>query len=220
MKRILIVDDETLLLCSLSKGLIKDDVEVKGASTGKEALREIRDHQYNVCLLDIGLPDITGLDIMKTVKKIAPECKVIIMTANEIDSDMMKDIREHACFFLPKPFELAHARSVIDQILGSDMSAAGQGTPPNILQKRKYQRIKLEKTISCTTVGGTSERIHHFQAQVVDISIAGIGISTDQRVGCGLMIRFSNGIDHSAGVVKWCSILENNAAIRAGIQFI
>jgi two-component system response regulator (stage 0 sporulation protein F) len=120
MKKVLIVDDETLILYSLAKTLRKEDIEVNTLATGREALSAIEEHVYDLCMLDIHLPDIPGLDIMHAVNKIAPATKIVIMTANEVDDDMMVTIKEHACLFLAKPFDLFQVRSLVNTILNED----------------------------------------------------------------------------------------------------
>ena len=117
MKNILIVDDEDLICYSLSAALRRNDTFVKTASCGKDALTEIGRNFYNLCFLDIRLPDADGLDLMKTVHETSPATKIIIMsimTANEIDEDLMSDIQKNSWFFLPKPFELGDVRLLVD----------------------------------------------------------------------------------------------------------
>lgn len=115
MKNILIVDDEELICYSLSAALRRNDTFVKTASCGKDALTEIRRTFYNLCFLDIRLPDADGLDLMKTVRETSPATKIIIMTANEIEEDLMRDIQKHSWYFLPKPFELEDVRLLVDR---------------------------------------------------------------------------------------------------------
>src|SRR4030065_170245 len=100
MKKILVADDELLILYALSRALQGAQTEVKTVRTGKDALREIKDHSYDLCILDIYLPDMVGLDLVDILNKTAPATKIIVMTASEVDADMMKTIRENSCSFL------------------------------------------------------------------------------------------------------------------------
>jgi DNA-binding NtrC family response regulator len=115
MKNILIVDDEDLIRHSLSAALRGNDTLVKTASCGKDALVEIRRDFYNLCFLDIRLPDACGLELMKTVHEASPATKIIIMTADEIDEDLMGDIQKNSWCFLPKPFELEDVRLLVNR---------------------------------------------------------------------------------------------------------
>jgi DNA-binding NtrC family response regulator len=115
MKNILIVDDEDLLCYSLSAALRRNNIRVKTASCAQDALAEINRTFYNLCFLDIRLPDADGLALMKIVRKTSPETKIIIMTANEIEEDMIKDIEQNSWYFLPKPFELKDVRLLVNR---------------------------------------------------------------------------------------------------------
>jgi DNA-binding NtrC family response regulator len=119
MKRILIVDDEALILYSLSMMLDNNDREVTTVASGRAALEEINNHHYDLCLLDVHLPDMNGLDIMKIIKVVSPTTKIIIMTASEMAYTKMQLIRENAHYFMPKPFDLFQATACVNNLLSS-----------------------------------------------------------------------------------------------------
>ena len=117
MKRVLIVDDERLMLYGLSRYLSNDHTEIKTSETGKDALKEITSGFYDLCILDIHLPDTSGLDVMKEIRKISPETKVVIMTAHEITDDMKQEIKNNAYQFLSKPFDISQIKAVSETAL-------------------------------------------------------------------------------------------------------
>ena len=123
MKNILIVDDEDLIRYSLSSALSRNDTFVKTASCGKDALTEIGRNLYNLCFLDIHLPDADGLDLMKTFQAISPATKIVIMSASEIDDEELGNIRMNAWHFLPKPFELEDVQSLVKRNMMNDGAA-------------------------------------------------------------------------------------------------
>ncbi|HEY6011096.1 MAG TPA: response regulator [Nitrospirota bacterium] len=125
MKKILIVDDETLILYSLSKTLFDQDREIVTASTGKDALREIHDRAYDLCLLDLHLPDMSGLDIMKTLREVSPNTKIMIITGSMITESMMQSIQENAHLLITKPFDLDEVMTFADQLLTQTGPASG-----------------------------------------------------------------------------------------------
>ena len=112
LKRILIVDDEPLILQAFSKILRTEGVEVKTVATGKEALEEISSCFYDLCFLDIHLLDAPGLAIMKDVKDLSPRTYVAIMTSSYLDDDMKRDIDEGADYFVPKPFDISRIKEI------------------------------------------------------------------------------------------------------------
>ena len=119
MRRILIVDDERLLLHSLAKYLSNKNTDVKTVENGSEALKEITSSLYPLCFLDINLPDINGLEVMKQMKNLSQLTKVAVMTAGYVTDEMKKEIEDSADYFIAKPFDLSQITAIADEVLGS-----------------------------------------------------------------------------------------------------
>lgn len=117
MNRILIVDDEALLLQSLDKALKGEGHEVRIAETGGAALAEISDYSYQLCFLDIYLPDLNGVDVMKQINAISPKTKVVMMTSGTIAGSTKETIERDAYLFIPKPFDLLQIKMLTKRIL-------------------------------------------------------------------------------------------------------
>ena len=120
-KRILIVDDDPLILYAISKAICRDGVEIDAVSTGEEAIARINSCPYDLCFLDIYLPDLDGLSILYRLKEISPETKVVIMTASYVDDDMKKAIDDNADYFIPKPFEIFQIRAITESALKGEL---------------------------------------------------------------------------------------------------
>ncbi len=116
MKKILLVDDENLIRYSLSATLRRNGSEVTAVGNGKDALNEVNSTRYDICFLDVNLPDANGLELMKTVRQVSPATKIIIMTAVDLDERQMQNLRDCSSHFLPKPFDLEQVRSLVDGI--------------------------------------------------------------------------------------------------------
>src|SRR5450759_4359608 len=117
MKKILIVDDESLIRHSLAAALRQDDTYVKAVPCGNDALSQIDALFYQLCFLDVNLPDINGLDLMKTIKRSSPATKIIIMTAGVVDKpESVRSIQANADLFLAKPFDLDRVKRLVDRI--------------------------------------------------------------------------------------------------------
>jgi DNA-binding NtrC family response regulator len=112
--RVLVVDDEPLILWGISKFLEKKSM-VKTVATAEEALDEIRTKHYDLCFLDVVLPDMTGLDVMKIIYEQSPETKVAIMSGSSLNEDSKQEIEEYAYTFIEKPFDLSDIMEVIDK---------------------------------------------------------------------------------------------------------
>ncbi len=124
--RVLVVDDEDLIVYSLTHALRGDGLFVNGAGSAEEALGRIEDDCYDLCFLDRGLPGIDGLRALRFIKTQWPKTKVVLMTASTLTRDDEAVIAEYADGFLAKPFDLTHARTLAREILA--WSDAGEAT--------------------------------------------------------------------------------------------
>jgi ATP-dependent Lon protease len=135
MKKILIVDDEDLILLALSAALRQNGACVKTVSCGKDALAEIDRAFYDLCFLDIHLPDANGLELMKTVREASPATNIVMMSGDTLDDDAKKTMLKTARYFLPKPFDLEQVRSLAHGLLreerGGTDHAATRSYPDN-----------------------------------------------------------------------------------------
>jgi len=120
VKKILIVDDEPLICSVLSRAICKfidSPLEIITTERGEDALKKISEGFCDVCLLDINLPDLNGLDVMKKINEISPDTKIAIMTASCVDDDMKMTIEKGASLFLKKPVNLDKVKLFIKNIL-------------------------------------------------------------------------------------------------------
>src|SRR4051812_23597849 len=78
---VMIVDDERSILESLGKIFEREGVQVLSASDGATALDLLRKHRVGVLLTDLMMPGMTGMDLLKAARTVAPETEVVLMTA-------------------------------------------------------------------------------------------------------------------------------------------
>jgi DNA-binding NtrC family response regulator len=117
MKRILVVDDEQLLLQAFYRTLQTDLTEVTTVETGEAALSEIASSHYHLCFLDIYLPGMDGTEVLKRMRTISPKTKVIVMTAGIINDTMTETIEKNALMFITKPFDLLQVKMLTRSII-------------------------------------------------------------------------------------------------------
>ena len=105
-KKILIVDDEDVIRKFLKIHLNKWGYEVKEATDGVEALKQLGKDNFDLLICDILMPNKTGWEVMKEVRS-DPKTKdipVIVLTAKNEDSDMFKGYDLGASYYMTKPF--------------------------------------------------------------------------------------------------------------------
>jgi len=113
--RIMIVDDNQLILMSLSR-FLKKIALVKTASTAEEALEAIEEQHYDLCFLDFILPGMTGLDAMKIINEQFPNTKVAIMTGTLLNKALKEQVDDYAYTFIEKPFALSDIAGVVERV--------------------------------------------------------------------------------------------------------
>jgi diguanylate cyclase (GGDEF)-like protein len=107
MARVLVVDDDRLVLQLFVETLTEEGYDVDGASNGVEAMKLIRKNRYDVILTDLKLPDISGIEILRKVKERTPNVEVIIITAYGTVDSIVEAVKEGAFDFIVKPAELS-----------------------------------------------------------------------------------------------------------------
>lgn len=116
MNRILVVDDDGFFLQGFNKALQTVSTEVKTVETGNSALREIASCAYQLCFLDLCLPDLDGIEVLKKIKEVSPKTKVIVMTAGVVSSAVQESIERDAYMFIAKPLELLQVKMLARRI--------------------------------------------------------------------------------------------------------
>ncbi len=105
--RILLVEDDALLGNGLYAGLRRDDNIVDWVKNGETALLAIKETQFDCIILDLGLPKISGLEVLRHLRGSNNSVPVLILTAQADISDRVKGLDAGADDYLVKPFEFA-----------------------------------------------------------------------------------------------------------------
>jgi len=105
-KRILHMDNEEDTLSSVRTILEKEGFEVTSVTTGAAAVKEIEKDGFDLVLLDIMMPDLSGWDVFSRIMKVEPDVKVIFLSVLEISSDRKKQLMTHGVAdYILKPFD-------------------------------------------------------------------------------------------------------------------
>ena len=102
MRKVLVVDDEKLIVKGIKFSLEQDEMQVDCAYDGEEALNKAKENQYDMILLDIMLPKMTGLEVCQQIREFS-DVPIIMLTAKVEDGDKIMG-RSVADDDLTKPF--------------------------------------------------------------------------------------------------------------------
>ena len=115
--KILIVEDEIELLETVVSYLKNEDFICEKATTFFEAEDKLISFKYDIILLDITLPDGSGIDLLKMIKEESPETGVLIVSAKDSLDDKLKGLDLGADDYITKPFHLAELNSRINSLI-------------------------------------------------------------------------------------------------------
>lgn len=115
--KILLVEDEKQLAAIIKKGLKKLTYAVDVASNGEEALAYLEINYYDLMILDLNLPKISGFDVLKKLRAYNKDLKVIILSARTLTEDKVKGLDLGANDYLEKPFDFFELSARIRNLL-------------------------------------------------------------------------------------------------------
>lgn len=115
-KKVLVVDDEKLIVKGLRFSLEQDDMEVECAYDGEEALEMAKSNKYDFVLLDIMLPKLTGLEVCQQIREFS-DVPVIMLTAKGEDMDKILGLEYGADDYITKPFNILEVKARIKAII-------------------------------------------------------------------------------------------------------
>jgi DNA-binding NtrC family response regulator len=128
--RILVVDDELTVCKSIRQVLIREDCEVDMAQSGEEALRKEAEKPYDVMIVDLMMPGLSGLDLLKMLKARNPKARIIMVTGYPTMKNTLQAMQLGAMDFLPKPFLPTTLRNLVAAALeAGDDKPEGSGAP-------------------------------------------------------------------------------------------
>jgi DNA-binding NtrC family response regulator len=120
--RLLLVDDEVGYLEVLSKRLTRRGYRVTTASSGTEAIRALRQWEFDLAVVDLKMEDMDGIEVLKVFKKMDPTIKVIMLTGHGSERAAREGIAEGAFDYLIKPVGLERLIETMDAALASEAS--------------------------------------------------------------------------------------------------
>jgi DNA-binding response OmpR family regulator len=142
-KKVLVVDDEKLIVKGIKFSLEQDEMEVDCAYDGEEALNKLRENEYDIVLLDLMLPKIGGYEVCQQLREFS-QVPVIMLTAKGDDMDKILGLEYGADDYMTKPFNILEVKARIKAILRrTERKAAEPEIPGNVLVSGKL-RLDLD----------------------------------------------------------------------------
>ncbi len=141
--RILVVDDEKLIVKGIKFSLEKEGMEIDAAYDGEEAYNLARANDYSLILLDVMLPKIDGLEVCRMIREFS-DVPIIMVTAKGEDIDKIMGLEYGADDYITKPFNILELKARIKAILRRSIKSAAAHEPKSNIIKARDMEIDLE----------------------------------------------------------------------------
>ena len=128
---VLIIEDEAALCAALETALRRVGCAVETAASGKAALQRLKSKSYAAAVLDIGLPDMSGLKVLKELRAKDPHLPVLVITAHGHLENAIAARTAGATEYLVKPLDLRHFQQTVRSLLENQSTQATQTPSPN-----------------------------------------------------------------------------------------
>jgi two-component system response regulator AtoC len=180
-ERILVVDDEENLLHFLSKLLEGEGYRVETAGMGGKALEKAKEADFDLAILDIKLPDMDGVAVLRAFKEIVPAANVVLITAYGSVESAVEAMKAGAYDYIVKPFRA-------EEILKAVAKALEQR---RLWREVLHLRREVERKYSFENIVGKSQAMQHVfrQIQTVAASKSTVLITGDSGTGKELVAR-------------------------------
>ena len=160
--KILIVDDDRSLREALRRALVLGGYETVSVANGQEALAQASGTTPDAVVLDIGLPDINGLEVCRRLREAGNRVPVLILTAREAIEDRIDGLDAGADDYLVKPFDVGELKARLRALL---RRSNGDGDPASLT----FEELTLDTTRHGVTVGDEFVELTRTEYQLLEL---------------------------------------------------
>jgi two-component system response regulator PhoP len=158
--RLLVVEDEDLLRARLVKALSDNGYVVDSASNGKAGLFHATEYDYDAAIIDLGLPEIDGITLIKTIRAKGLVFPILILTARDNWTDKVQGLDAGADDYVVKPFQIEEIRARLNALL---RRAAGFAKPA-----LEFGPLSLNTTAKQLYVNGADVELTAYEYKVLE----------------------------------------------------
>ena len=191
--RILVADDDNVLRHAIGKILKGCGYDITAFDNGAEALESLQSNSFDLAILDIWMPCMSGLEVLSHVRNAENKTRIIIMTSDDTPEALLRAVRDQAYDYIAKPFP---PQGIVERV---ERALHKESEPPiEVLCARPHW---LELIAPCTRM--TAERIEGFIMQLE------AGLEEDMRVEVASAFR-----ELLMNAVEWGGKLDPNRKVR------
>ena len=145
-KKVLVVDDEKLIVKGIRFSLIQDGLEVDCAYDGEEALEMAKASEYDLILLDVMLPKLDGFEMCQQIREFS-DVPIIMLTAKGDDMDKILGLDYGADDYITKPFNILEVKARIKAIMRRGRKQEEKETAGSVIEKNDMRIDRLNRRV-------------------------------------------------------------------------
>lgn len=139
MKRILVVDDDRQMRLDLAEILTMEGYDVDNVGSGEEALKMIKEEEYEIVLSDLKMPGMSGLELLEHLRKLSPNTRIIMITAFATIESAVDAMKKGASDYISKPFKINEIEVAVKRALEEAKFIEDLQKAPESMGKLKLQ---------------------------------------------------------------------------------
>jgi CheY-like chemotaxis protein len=178
---VLVVVDDNLVCWALRKELANHGLNARIAGSGEECLSAVLENRFDLIFLDIHLPDANGIDLMKSIREISPEARVVIISGDGNFQSKERALSEGAAQYLEKPFDISLVGRIAESIF------------LEFPRKRKHPRyvcsIPLRLSILAPSPEEAQFDLDSLSGTINDVGPEGVRVNTEYPLQEGQGVR-------------------------------
>ena len=160
--RVLIVDDDRSLREALRRTLVLGGYETLFASNGREALAQVAEQAPDALVLDVGLPDLDGLEVCRRLRGEGNRVPVLMLTARDAVADRIDGLDAGADDYLVKPFDVGELKARLRALM---RRSAGEGDPDGVT----FEELRLDSARHGVVVGDRFAELTRTEYQLLEL---------------------------------------------------
>lgn len=173
--RLLVVDDEDAFRELLVRRFNQAEFEVTGCASGEEALEQVRTKRFDVGVIDIRMPGISGIDLLREIKTFHPEFEAIMLTGQATIDSAIEAMKLGAYDYLPKPCKLFELEVILRKAYEKK----------KLNEQNARLREELKRRIVTQQLVGSSKAMQELRAQIKQVSSSSSPVLIVGEVGTG-----------------------------------
>ncbi len=191
-KRVLVVDDEKHIVKGIRFSLEQDGMEVDCAYDGEEALEKVRQNQYDIIILDVMLPKLTGFEVCQQIREFS-DVPIVMLTAKGEDMDKILGLEYGADDYITKPFNILEVKARLKAIMRRSSSGKTKEPQSNVVEDGS---LRLDRDNRRLYIDGKEINLTSKEFEVLELLVT----HPDKVYGREELLRLIWGADYPGDV--------------------